>query len=705
MGIKGLVKQVLTEQENKHYRRQLSDRQMTYAAWLGAQEKVWTQGKVPEGEMPEHSTVCDDGFVLFTMVEGVPTAYARKNIARYFAENPETMVVYGDEDIQDEDGVVRRPWFKPDWSPDFFDSCFYFGNLVAVRRSWWERQQLNLPGELLEPARGMEREKTALKESKKRENTVSATAGNTAGETVECVIRDRNVYEGLVRALVSGGYARSSQLVGHIPQILFHAAGDEAQERFLMERERQPESYRIREKRCMERCGTGENGQPLVSVIIPSKDQPDLLQECMEGIFRCGGGISCEILVVDNGSSRENKVRLESLVRELQIRGERENGRIFVRYLYEPMEFNFSRMCNRGSKEAKGKLLLFLNDDVTLQLPGSIAEMAELAARAYTGAVGMKLLYPNSGRIQHAGITNLPMGPVHKLQFCTDEEVYYGRANHCRRNFLAVTAACLMVDKTRFEEAGGFPEELRVAFNDVALCFRLYELGYFNVCLNDRYALHHESLSRGADETPEKLWRLLDERRRLYEKSPELEGRDPYYSVHLNSCGLDTQIAPAYETAANAPQKETQRLKRISLKACRQDACLLFRVEDSREREITGYGVVLGDNNACYEKTLLLQGGGEKIAGQDAAKEGLAKRDVVKENTASGLVYGVVLDGQYRPDLERNLKGQENVALSGFWLRLTSGAVPAGRYRVGILARNRVSGLKLFNWSNRYVEL
>ncbi len=625
MGIKGLIKQMLTEHENKRYGRCLSGRRTGYEAWLRAQEKVWTR------ELPKADETADNDFVLFFVSEGAPAFYTRKNIARYFAENPETVIVYGDEDIQNAEGVARQPWFKPDWSPDFFDSCFYFGSLVAVRRSWWEQR---LPG---------------LTEE------VSEVAGS-------CAVKNLSVYERLIRELTEGAYIRGSRLVGHIPQILFHAESTKLQEHFLRKQEKQPEAK-----------STHETRQP-VSVIIPSKDQPDVLRECIEGIIRCSGGCPCEILVVDNGSSRENRERAEKLLREVG------DKTVSCRYIYEPMTFNFSRMCNLGAEAAKGELLLFLNDDVTLKLPGSITEMAALAERDYTGAVGMKLLYPDSGRIQHAGITNLPMGPVHKLQFCADGEPYYGRANCCRRNVLAVTAACLMVKKTRFKEAGGFPEELRVAFNDVALCFRLHELGYFNVCLNDRYAFHHESLSRGADESAEKLLRLLEERGRLYERHPALEGADPYYSEHLSCRGLDTRIAPAYVTAKNRVQEEEKGLKKMRLRGCREDACLMLRIEDFREREMTGYGVVLGDNNACYEKSILLK-------------------------AADGAVYGVSTDGQYRPDLEENLGDQRNVALSGFWLRLGREAVPAGSYRAGMLARNRVTGLKLLTWSNRYLEL
>ena len=115
------------------------------------------------------------------------------------------------------------------------------------------------------------------------------------------------------------------------------------------------------------------------------------------------------------------------------------------------------------------------------------------------GAVGAKLLYPDSATIQHAGITNLRVGPAHKLQFLSDdEEHYYGR-NRGVHNMIGATGACLMMRKKVFEEAGGFFEGLAVAFNDVDLCYTIYENGYYNIERNDVVLYHHESLSRGKE--------------------------------------------------------------------------------------------------------------------------------------------------------------------------------------------------------------
>ena len=114
----------------------------------------------------------------------------------------------------------------------------------------------------------------------------------------------------------------------------------------------------------------------------------------------------------------------------------------------------------------------------------------------HVGAVGAKLLYPDSDIIQHAGITNLRVGPAHKLQFLSDEKVHYYGKNRFVHDVMAVTGACLLLEKEIFERAGGFDEKLAVAFNDVDLCYTIYEMGYYNVVRNDVVLYHHESLSR-----------------------------------------------------------------------------------------------------------------------------------------------------------------------------------------------------------------
>lgn len=649
MGIKAFVKGVLTEKQHRKYEALLAQRQYTYEQWLGDREKEWSAAC---GEMTEW-----EDFYLVVLGEGQPVEDWQQRFGWFFAHHPKVQVAYADEDLQSEDGTRTDPWFKPDWSPDLLDSCLYFGSLVAVRKEHFEKVRTYY-----------------YRVNPDVWNELFGQEWQNQGQVLR--VKDPAQCHEWLRICVSAGYTRGAESVGHLPQILFHGT-DHAREHFL-----QTDAFFLRKqadliKLFFEEALLQEKEVPVVSVIIPSKDHPELLRQCLDGV-RVAAEVSCQIIVVDNGSSPENRGKVEELLRQME---EIPMGEVRFRceYLYRPMEFHFSKMCNLGAQAAKAQCLLFLNDDVVLQ-DGCIPELAARAGRSYTGAVGLKLLYPESGRIQHAGITNLPMGPVHKLQTLPDDSEHYDRRNRLVGNYLAVTAACLMIEKKKFLEIGGFEESLAVAFNDVDLCYRLYEAGYSNVCINDRYAYHHESLSRGADESIEKVERLMRERDILFARHPKLAGRDPYYSDYLNRDGLDVRITPGYRTAKNRCEKVTAALPGKLLSAYREDPCLMVRVEDLRDNMLYGYCVVLGDDNSNYEFSLIL-------------------RHSEKEES-----FILPFERQFRPDLAENMPDQIHVELAGFWVEVSGLKLPAGKYTIGVLARNQVTRLRLVNWSNRRMD-
>lgn len=642
MGLKQLVKSALINKNNIRYEKELSSRLCSYHAWITGEE----------AGIALPSNVCnEDSFRLVYNPKGTLAAKANEWIGEWFAKYPDAVLLYGDEDVCATGKERTAPCFKPDWSPDLLDDKFYPGSVVAVRKSWLEEQEAEF--------------------CKK-------------WELADCGMCSKEECQQLVREAVklAGGYEKGDgrKHILHIPRILFHNESESALNEWMeygadLHKEEKPS------------VGT------LLSVIIPSKDNPQLLEKCIGSILNYTSELKYEIIVVDNGSAPDKRRQIEAVLHRFRQAGS--NGLKRILYHYDAQDFNFSKMCNLGVKKSSGELLLFLNDDVTLACQGTLEKMAALAIRPFTGAVGLKLLYPGeegeNKRIQHAGITNLPMGPVHKLQFCPDDGEYYLGRNRGRHNMLAVTAACLMVEKCKFAEAGGFAEELVVAFNDVDLCFGLYELGYENVCECDAYAYHDESYSRGDDEASEKLARLLAERAKLYARHPGLEGMDPYYSTYLNRDGLDTRIRPVHESGKNTSQSLTpEMIQSIDMtdgelpNKCREDACLMVRVESVLNEEngtvLTGWSVVLGDNNACYSKRLLLC-------------------------SVEGKCYSIELDGQYRPDLIENMPDQTNVGLCGFCLEWKEGTLPAGSYRLGMMAQNRVNGAGIINWSNRMVEV
>lgn len=542
---------------------------------------------------------------------------AKERAEAFLSAHPEVCVVYGDEDVETAPGQYENPWLKPCWSPDTYLWKDYLGEAVAVRKSFYEKA-----------------------EEKSR--------------------------DGLLKA--AGGFTKGCQSIAHINGILFHRKTDwfTGETNSSMTREKTAGG----QTDCQD---AKKQGMPYISVIIPSKDNAVVLKKCLDTLKKTAADISYEVLLVDNGSGEAVKKKIEEMTADAPD----------ILYIYEPMEFNFSKMCNLGAERAEGSLLLFLNDDIEATHTGWLSDMAKLAERPHVGAVGCKLLYPDTDKIQHAGITNLPMGPVHKLQFLRDNKCYYDNRNRGIRNVSAVTAACLMVRREVFEEAGGFCESMQVAFNDVDFCFTLLEKGYYNAVCNHIHLLHHESMSRGADESEEKLKRLHRERTMLYDRHPGLNGKDPFYHDWLNRTGLDTRIQPAYRSgreiadvqAAKEVAKESN--EAYVLKNARKDRCLLVRIEAADASHISGYGVVLGSDNACFNGKLLLERKGRQPA-----------------------VYELDFTEQYRQDLQENMPDQKNVALCGFHVNIAE-PLPEGEYRIGMLATDKISGSSLMNYSNR----
>ncbi|MGN1317922.1 MAG: glycosyltransferase [Lachnospirales bacterium] len=257
-----------------------------------------------------------------------------------------------------------------------------------------------------------------------------------------------------------------------------------------------------------------------VSIIIPSKDNYDVVKRCVESIREKTKYDDYEIIIVDNGS--ENKNKYKSLC---------------DKYVYDIYEFNFSKMCNIGAENAKGDYLLFLNDDTEVISEDWLNKMVSYANEKNMGAVGAKLYYPDSDIIQHCGVVNLLSGPVHYFAGFSDSDILYYGKNRFVHNVSAVTAACMMIKKDRFF---GFDEEFAVGYNDCDLCFSLIEKGYRNVVLNDCLLYHYESLSRGDDRCNfEKLKRLALEKDRLYNKHKDFCCNDKYYNVNLSLLRAD----------------------------------------------------------------------------------------------------------------------------------------------------------------------
>lgn len=639
-------------------------------------------------------------YVVLTGAEGRLSKQAKYRLSEYFEAHPEVQAVYGDEDEWNEEKQERQnPWFKPDWSPDTLHSFLYTGNIMAVRVSLLREASVRLE---------QSGDTRRLSDHRMGGCSEDASGGPEEGDSVY------QPFWGFLLYLADD----MGISFGHIDCILFHKTVSQRRkgpQQSEQGREEQPGDHKKKEtvsgqpKDHKEKEPVAEQpGDEMetenvvhvrypaagkgktVSVIIPSKDHPKLLRQCLKAIAEATAYPSYEVIVVDNGSAPENR----NLIQDMQ-----EQGDNHFSYLYQEMEFNFSEMCNLGAAHAKGDVLLFLNDDIEVQGKEWMTILAEQALQPHTGAVGAKLYYPGSGIIQHAGITNMKIGPAHKLGGMEDRgSLYHGR-NLADHNVLAVTAACLAVERKKYDEAGGFCEELAVAYNDVDFCFSLYEKGYYNLVRNDVVLFHHESYSRGSDRDEAKEKRLLEERKRLYQRHPQLYGRDPFYSRHLVQERLDAdyhvelqyeyergdtfsrrQPAERFEETKNSLFRRLARKgawNRYHLDEVRIRQTDVFD-EKSRVLELEGWCALTDRDMAEYKRELMLMG-------QDGMTERLEIFD------------------KLRPDAAHTLPEQAHGALCGFVARLRPQELQDGEYQVGYLYWPRAGGMPLVQYGERLI--
>lgn len=277
-----------------------------------------------------------------------------------------------------------------------------------------------------------------------------------------------------------------------------------------------PSTYRIR---------YAINGEPLVSIVIPNKDQRDTLKSCIDSIRKLSTYSNYEIVIVENNSTEKETFAYYA---ELEAQGA-------AQVITWDGPFNYSAINNYGvAQKAKGEYYLLLNNDVEVLSPDWIQEMLMFAQRREVGAVGAMLYYPDD-TVQHAGVV-VGLGGVaghsHR-NFPKGHPGYFYRLK-IPQNYSAVTAACIMIPRYVWKEVGGLDEAFAVAFNDVDLCMRIRKAGYLIVWTPYAELYHYESKSRGMDDTPEKKKRFEGEVRRFQERwKKELTAGDPYYNPNL----------------------------------------------------------------------------------------------------------------------------------------------------------------------------
>ena len=437
-------------------------------------------------------------YIILADHDDAMTEDALYECAKAVRDHPECDVIYSDEDKMDMDGgALFDPHFKPDFNQDLLTSVNYICHQFVVKR------------ELADRVGGLRKEFDGAQD-----------------------------YDFIFRSTEAAGG------VHHIPKVLYHwrchqdsTASNpqsklyafEAGSRAIMEHYRR---VGIEAEKVEKGVDYGIyhtvfkiKDNPKVSVIIPNKDHHQDLDVCMRAILTRGTYRNLEFVVVENNSTKKETFEYyEKIQKEFPQ----------VHVVTWEREFNFSAINNFGVEHAEGEYLLFLNNDTELIAENFIEEMLGFCQREDVGIVGAKLLYQDD-TIQHAGVV-VGFGGIAGHTFIglhRAENSYFHRAM-CAQDYSAVTAACMMSKKSVFRQAGGFSEELAVAFNDIDYCMKVRSLGKLVVYAPYALLYHYESKSRGLEDTPEKVARFNREVAKFAKKWPDiLRDGDPYYNPNL----------------------------------------------------------------------------------------------------------------------------------------------------------------------------
>ena len=406
--------------------------------------------------------------------------------------------IYSDEDKLEMNGTFSDPHFKPDFAPDMFLSQNYISHLGVIKKS------------LIEKVDGFT---IGLEGAQDYDLYLKVFEQTTKIYHIQKVLYHwRKIPGSTATEFSDKSYAQDAGIQSL--QNAINRRGIDAK----VENGKYPGTYRVK---------YAIAGNPLVSIIIPFKDKPELLTMCIESILAKSTYKNFELIGISNNS--EEKATFDEMKRLKKLDSR-------IKFYEYNVPFNYSQINNHAVKKyAKGEHIVLLNNDIEIISPEWIESMLEHSQREEIGCVGAKLYYPND-TIQHAGITigmltlaghNFKHHPKNAPAYMGRESVIY--------NVSAITAACLMVKTRIFKELQGLNEKnLKIAFNDVDFCLRVQEKGYRNIFTPYCEAYHHESISRGAEDTKEKQDRFKSEIEYMKKRHKTiLENGDPYYNPSL----------------------------------------------------------------------------------------------------------------------------------------------------------------------------
>ena len=437
-------------------------------------------------------------WITFVDHDDVLPAHALLYMIKAISRHPDARLLYSDEDKIDDHGKRYDPYFKCDWNPDLF----YSHNLVT-HLAFYRSDLMGEVGGLRDAYAGAQDYDLVLRVIERIQPAQivhvpfilyhwRAHAGSTA--TADLNIKPYAMLAG-ERALNDHfkrtGVKAKAQFVGH--------------------------GYRVRHRL--------PQPAPKLSIIIPTRNKVELVRMCVESIREKSTYKNYEILLMDNGS--DDPEALAYFAEQAKTDS--------FRVIRDDSPFSYSAINNLGASQATGEVLCFLNNDIEVIAHDWMEELVSQACRPGIGAVGAKLLYPNT-TIQHAGVVlgiGGWAGHAHK-GFSLYAHGYVGRAS-LASNFSAVTGACMAVQRKHFDQVGGFDDvNLKVACNDVDLCLKFVEAGLRNLFTPSALLFHHESATRGYEDTPEKKARFQSEVEYMWKRWPRYMGNDPAYSPYLS---------------------------------------------------------------------------------------------------------------------------------------------------------------------------
>lgn len=415
-------------------------------------------------------------------------------VVKALNEDKKIDMVYTDEDKLDLDGRRCDPNFKSDWAPDSFLSSNYISHLGVLRKT-----------------------------------IVDEIGGFRVG------------YEGAQDYDLYLRFSEKTDRIHHIPKILYHwrkIPGSTSMEidnkNYALERGKQALEDALKRRGIRgEVCIANDCPYyyieydvvktPKVSIIIPTRDLADITRKCISSIYKKTTYQNFEVILVNNNSKDDKTFKLFNEYKEKY-----NNFRVFD----ANFEFNYARINNLAANNTDSDYIVLLNNDMELITPNWLEIMIGYAEQKHIGAVGVKLLYPDD-TVQHGGvITGLGIAS-HAFTGKPRNAVLWGGRLSVPYNYSAVTAACLMVSKAKWDEVDGLNEKLKVAYNDVDFCLKLLDKGYYNVFVPMVELYHYESKSRGLDDTPEKKRRFDSEQDYMRKKWKKQIENDKFYNKNF----------------------------------------------------------------------------------------------------------------------------------------------------------------------------